>query len=75
MQEVAGSNKCISKIGTNISQFFVQLKVKEVGDTSVINKHRYTKERHAEGNGNLVKENTLHEEGRLKVIKSDLKRA
>ena len=73
LREVGASNKCISKIGTNISQFFVQLKVKDVGDTSVINKHRFTKNRQVEGN--VIKENTLHEEGRLKVIKSDLKRA
>jgi len=73
LREVATSNKCISKIGTNISQFFVQLKVKDVGDTSVINKHKTTKTRQTENN--KLKEDTLFEEGRLKVIKSDLKRA
>ena len=43
--EVAKTNKCVSKIGVNISQMFVLLKSKELGDVSVIGKHRGTKKR------------------------------
>ena len=42
MRSIANPNKCISKMGVNISQFFVQLKVKDAGDISVINKHDHT---------------------------------
>ena len=43
--EVAKTNQCVSKIGVTISQMFVLLKSKEVGDISVIGKHRGTKHR------------------------------
>ncbi len=55
--EVAKTNKCVSKIGVNISQMFVLLKSKEVGDTSVIGKHRGTKVRM--GEENAAREKTL----------------
>ena len=42
LRSIANSNKCCSRIGTNISQFFVQLKVKDPGDTSVIYRHDNT---------------------------------
>ena len=73
LRSIASSNKCYSKIGTNISQFFVQLKVKDTGDTSVSDRHNSRAKRMQEDN--KVQEDGMLEEGRLKVIKSDLKRA
>ena len=55
--EVAKPTKCVSKIGVNISQMFVLLKQKEVGDISVIGKHRGTKHRADEENA--ARERTL----------------
>ena len=73
MRSIANPNKCISKMGVNISQFFVQLKVKDAGDISVINKHDHTQKLMQQEN--KIKEDGMLEEGRLKVIRSDMKRA
>ena len=73
LQTMAKSNKCISKIGSNISQFFVQLKVKDAGDISIIKKHNNLHKRMQADN--KVNEDGMLEEGRLKVIRSDMKRA
>ena len=73
MQEIAQSNKCISKMGSNISALFGALKVKPAGELTVLKHHAETQERMMERNE--IRENALCEEGRLKVIKSDMKRA
>ena len=71
--EIAKPNRCVSKIGTSFSQQFAALKVKPFGDISVLNKHEGTKKKMLEKF--QLKEKILEEEGRLKVIKSDLKRS
>lgn len=70
--EIAQSNKCISKMGSNISALFHALKVKQAGDTEVLNQHEITKKNMLAKN-KAREEHMLHE-GRLKIIKSDMKR-
>ena len=71
--EVTKSNKCVSKFGVNLSQYFVQLRAKEAGDISVLQRHDVTQQQHF--SKNKIKEDILQEEGRLRVIQSDLKRS
>ena len=56
-----------------MSQQFVQLKRKQAGDISVLSHHNAAQKRMQESN--KLKEDTLVEEGKLKIINSDLKRA
>ena len=67
----AMSNKCRSKAGSNISALFNALKVKESGDLSVLHHHMNTQRRMKEKN--KASEDYIKEEGRLKIIKSDMK--
>ena len=39
LRSIANPNRCCSKMGTNISQLFFQLKVKEAGVISALNTH------------------------------------
>ena len=71
--EIARPNRCTSKIGSSYSQQFKALQVKPVGDTSIINRHDGTMKKHMESN--TLKECLLQREGKMKVIKSDMKRS
>ena len=75
LRQFANPNRCISKVGNNISQGFVQLKVKDssAGELSII--HRHDKTLRNQQELNKYKEEGYLEEGRLKIIQSDLKRA
>lgn len=73
LNAIAKSNPCVSKNGSKISQQFTSLNTRKPGQLSVLDHHRETQEHHLDIN--KVKEENLKEEGRMKIIRSDLKRA
>ena len=60
-------------MGSNISALFHALKQKSAGECAVLNKHDVTQKKMMEKNA--AREEHMLAEGRLKVIKSDMKRA
>ena len=67
--------KCFSKNGKKMNQFFIVLKGREAGDVSVLDRHSNTHRKMMENEQNMLKEVNLREEGRLKILKSELNRA